>query len=658
MPPSIFSHLNRGRPLVHTLRNDYRPRQVQLRFMMAEAVSLEAASSEYMNQSNASIHLYSSSAIDEHLAILKCIQKGDFENEQGIEDLPRRRNKSQRPLATQLARALYPSLPEVPALIRYESLVTPAKAIIRQERKHRVAAESRPKNNVGGKMLMVQGPWLGQEVDPVDLKGPAAIPMPVEIGSTENFEPIFSFLAEDIPFSETTTHPSFEPNLDHQNPQKPFQGKRGFELTWGNPLVEFDRGVVYEDGRLDLCKKVVGPIHIGKLMQSLEPNHHVRHFLLGNNAISTTGAKEIADFIRKYPNRMETWYIAGCHITQHGLSLLVPEMINSNAITNLWFKRNPFGPNSASLLAELVLKTRNLRTLDLETTELGDEGTERFINSITGQPSGLRHLYLNANGIGQNACASLSRYLADPSCALISLFLSTNPIGDAGMLLLAPGLAKNKTLKRLTCASTGLTSKGVSYLAAAISDEEHPLQTLDLSASQTTKAHSQNFNYIDDTCIEDLKPLILSPALRWLNLGRTAVTAAGMQEIRSAVARSELVLFGLSRVEKTDVKISTNGKTEVYDGIAAPKSCSLAVRNQLVKNQAKYYPHIEKYDDFLNSEDLRFLRNTSDVRKIDSMYRTRDKRLGLPMDEVWEEGDPTWKLIIEDAEKWKKELEI
>jgi len=68
---------------------------------------------------------------------------------------------------------------------------------------------------------------------------------------------------------------------------------------------------------------------------------------------------------------METWYLAGCHITQHGLSILVPQMIISSAITNLWFKRNPFGPNSSTLLADLVLKTPKLRTLDLETTSIG-----------------------------------------------------------------------------------------------------------------------------------------------------------------------------------------------------------------------------------------------------------------------------------------------
>ena len=219
--------------------------------------------------------------------------------------------------------------------------------------------------------------------------------------------------------------------------------------------------------------------------------------------------------------------------------------------------------------------------------------------------------------------------------------------------LLASGLAKNKTVKRLTIASAGLTSTGVSLLAKALTTEAHPLHTLDLGASQTTKAHSQKFNYLDDNCIEALKPLILSPALRSLNLGRTVFTVAGIQEIRSTAAKSELVQFVVNHVQVTNTERASNG---IFEGTQAPKSCSLEVRQQLVKNQAKYYPHIKSYDEFLNSEELRFLRNTPDVRKIDSMYRTQDKRLGLPMDEPWKEDDPVWKLINEDAAKWEKSV--
>ena len=383
-------------------------------------------------------------------------------------------------------------------------------------------------------------------------------------------------------------------------------------------------------------------------MESLENNHQIRHFLLGNNAISTTGAKHIAEFLAKHPDRMETWYIAGCHVTRHGLSILVPQMIKSTTITNLWFKRNPFGPTASTLLAELVLRTKKLRTLDLETTELGDEGTRQFIDDITGTPSSLRHLYLNANGIGEKACASLGRYLADPNCALESLFISTNPIGDAGMRHLAPGIVQNKTLKRLCFASTGLTSNGVSLLAKALAESSCTLLSLDLGASQTTMVHSQKFNYLDDSCIDDLRSLIMKVSLRLLYLGRTVFSVTGLQDVRDAACKSELVHLEVHRVEVGEVKANF-GMTEVYEGTTLVKSCSLELRNRIVKNQAKFFPHIKNYNDFLNSEDIRYLFNTSDVRKIDSMYRTMDKRLGLPMDEPWEENDPVWKLITDDA---------
>ena len=557
--------------------------------------------------------------MNEYISTLKAIEKGDFSDEAGIQVLPRRRNKSQRPLAIQLARILWPELTDTVAIIRYESLTSVAKTVVRNKQKARLAPKSQ------GLLLNIQGPWAGQTLDPVDLKGPTAIPMPVEIGKAEDFAPIFGFLAHES--FEDGKHSGFKPNFDLL--------RKNEQYTGDVPLLEFPRGIIYEDGRLDLCKKVVGPTHIGKLMESLEANNEIRHFLLGNNAISTTGAKRIAEFIQKYPDRMETWYLAGCHITDHGLSLLVPQMITSSTITNLWFKRNPFGPKSGALLATLVLQTPNLRTLDLETTELGDEGVRQFIESITGHASALRNLYLNANGIGERACASLGRYLADPNCALESLFLSTNPIGDAGMLLLAPGLAKNKTLKRFMCASSGITSKGLSYLASAIT-ADHQLQTLDIGASQTTKAHAQKFNYFDDSSVDALKSLIMTPSLRWLTVGGTIMSVRGVEEIRAAVGRSELVFFHM-HAHRT------------HSGVPAPKSCSLEIRQQLAKNQAKYFPQYKSYNEFLDSDDCRFLRNTSDVRKIDSMYRTQDKRLGLPMDAAWEKGDPTWKLIVEDA---------
>jgi len=133
-----------------------------------------------------------------------------------------------------------------------------------------------------------------------------------------------------------------------------------------------------------------------------------------------------------------------------------------------------------------------------------------------------------------------------------------------------------------------------------------------------------------------------------LNLGRTCLSEEGIQAIKAAAASSELVYLEVYRVELSTERTNEDATAE-YVGTRAVKSCSLDLRRAMERNQAKYYPHVGSYDEFLRSEEIRFLRNTEDVRKIDSHYRTLDKRLGLPMDTPWAEGDPTWKLITDDA---------
>ncbi|KAG9246809.1 hypothetical protein BJ878DRAFT_255959 [Calycina marina] len=103
------------------------------------------------------------------------------------------------------------------------------------------------------------------------------------------------------------------------------------------------------------------------------------------------------------------------------------------------------------MMAEPALQTRELRTLDHETTELGDKGTSNFINAITGKPAALRHLYLNPNSVSEKACANIGKYPAVPNCALESLFLSTIQIGDAGIADLDPSLNLGRTVFSATC---------------------------------------------------------------------------------------------------------------------------------------------------------------------------------------------------------------
>lgn len=74
---------------------------------------------------------------------------------------------------------------------------------------------------------------------------------------------------------------------------------------------------------------------------------------------------------------------------------------------NLWLKRNPLTPSSVTSLARLIESHPNLRTLDLENTELGDVGLTQFFGLLEGKTIALRNLYVNANGMGIEACKAL-----------------------------------------------------------------------------------------------------------------------------------------------------------------------------------------------------------------------------------------------------------
>ena len=150
------------------------------------------------------------------------------------------------------------------------------------------AAESNEKHNWIKRILKQNGPWNPAE-DPLSYKGAPSIPMPVEVSDPESLAPFFAHLRNN------GTHQVLDPAAAD------LQGDSGFEPYYNVSYIEFEKGVLYSDGRLDLCKMVTGPRNIGDLMDSLKTNSHSKHFLLGNNIIGPTGVEAIASFIEQHP---------------------------------------------------------------------------------------------------------------------------------------------------------------------------------------------------------------------------------------------------------------------------------------------------------------------------------------------------------------------
>ncbi|PSN61756.1 RNI-like protein [Corynespora cassiicola Philippines] len=219
------------------------------------------------------------------------------------------------------------------------------------------------------------------------------------------------------------------------------------------------------------------------------------------------------------------------------------ELVESNKVTSIWLKKNPLGPDAAKDLFRLITETPNLRTLDMDQSELGDVGVARLFSELAayaGRRILLKHVYLNATGVSPLCAEAIGSFLTSPHCNLDLLCLSNNPMGDDGIRKFALGIRKNKVLSRLILSSVGMTSIGATALCEAL--QNHPtLYTLDVGQSYATPDLGIRFNWITDEAAYAISKLALK--LLYLNLGYSALTHNGMNQVLQAVTTSDRILY-------------------------------------------------------------------------------------------------------------------
>lgn len=574
-------------------------------------------------------------------------------------NLPRRRS-ARHELAERVSYLMYPvHSGSLTSLIRYEEDRVRLRAWAALQRKYDVLQASKrhgytvlsngeigPRAPAWASRITRQGLWNPLKTK-VSLDGVPGIPMPVKVSQGSQLEPFFEHLRNSGTHELMGSVDGKE--LDDGNGEPHYKVKG----------AEFRRGVVYEDRRMDLCKMVVGPDHIWNLMGSLKKNLFVRHFLLGNNIIGPCGARAIATFIKEFPDRMDTWYLAGNCIDGAGFKEIVDSMVLSPAVTNFWMKRNPLGPGAAADVYRLITMTPNLRTLDLDQTELGNKGVTDLFNLLAGYsgPKGsvlpLRNIYLNGCGVSIEAAEALGSFLANPHCGLTSLYLSCNPLGDKGVEALAKSVQYAPNLARLSLQSVGVSTQGAVALCEALA--KHPgIGCLDLGQAYATEDLQQAYNYIEDGAVPAICEMLkASTQLEFLNLAHCPITTPGLLEISSAILQSPSLLYYFAtsivpdptRKDKTFVPSRDLHWPDPLSPERSEIDANKAVQEHLETNvKAKYGPDMS-YAEF-RADEKRWLNNDKeDVRKIDSVYRNRDAgkaRRGLmTLVKDWDEGDDT-----------------
>ena len=341
-------------------------------------------------------------------------------------------------------------------------------------------------------------------LDPIETPLAAAIlypePEPVLPSTAEALEPLFAWLATNQHVHEPTA---------------------------------FSRGTLLPDGRLDLCKQVVGPDGIQPLLQSMKVNTQVKRLLLGNNIVGDEGAKAISAYIKSGDSILDIWYIAGNDFSHRGIQYVADALAEDKQVRHLWLKRNPIGVEGAKHIGELLAKNDTLEVLDLVNCGILDDGLKYIVDGLM-QNQRLEHLYLCANGLGMESVGPLVEYLKHGS-GLKTLFLSCNRLGPEGAKRLSEGLLQDRSLERLSLSSNRLGPEGTRYICEAL--KEHPtLLHLDLGYMRGTDVLGERGNFIGDEGAFHVADLIAShPVLRSVDLLHNDISQTGFNALLSTL---------------------------------------------------------------------------------------------------------------------------
>jgi len=393
------------------------------------------------------------------------------------------------------------------------------------------------------------------------------------------------------------------------------------------PHTEFKRGAVYPDGRMDLCKQVVGPTWIGNLMESLKTNTHIEHFLLGNNITGEEGGSAIRDFLLDpHLCHIKTWYIAGSEFNSNAIGHIVDGLIEDSDTEALWLKRNPIYAEGMIHIRRLLENHTKIHILDLHNCAIGltekaysDESKyyEKYLTNDglfqlcegLKMNNSLRHLYLDCNALTTKSMNFLRDYfefkLINKSDGIHSLWLDMNKLGDDGLEILIPTF-KNYMIKRLNVGSTMMTEKGCKIICDTFMN--HPfIQVLDMSLYKSTADMGEIPNNMSDLAVSSLCELIeQNQSLLYLNVSMNNISEDGINKLADSLEKNNNILFFYYK----------------QYGININQQIIQKINFILNRNIQKYQ---QMHQVVVDTEFARTLKHSYRVKNIDSIYRNSMK---------------------------------
>lgn len=343
-----------------------------------------------------------------------------------------------------------------------------------------------------------------------------------------------------------------QPFFDHLSENKAIEFK------------QFQRGTVFSDGRMDLCKQVVGPTWIGHLMESLKTNDKIEHFLLGNNITGSQGGIHIKNFLlgeRKC--KIKTWYLAGSDFDTEACKNICEGLINDTDCEALWLKRNPIYADGMIFIKNLLKVNKTIQILDLHNCGVGfkkeayfakeseydlyktSDGIKELFEGLKDNTT-LKHLYLDANGLTADSCKYIAEYFdykkKTGQKGINSLWIDMNVLGDDGIRIIVESLNGYSYLKRLCIGAVYMSNVGMSYVSDNLKNSPS-LKILDLSLYKATADMGTLPNNISNDGVLKVCEFIESTNVEYLNISMNNIDSEHMELIAHSLEKNNSIKY-------------------------------------------------------------------------------------------------------------------
>lgn len=342
---------------------------------------------------------------------------------------------------------------------------------------------------------------------------------PVDISARELLEPLHTFLR----------------NEDDENIKE--------ELV-------FTRGTICIDGRLDLCKQVIGPSGIKDLLKSLEIDSckskpKVKHLLLGNNLCGNELGNAVGKFIASGKSSLTSWYIAGNNLDDNGIKPVCEALCKDTTVKQLWLKRNPIRFEGIKHIINMFKYNSYLQVLDLTNTGIMDEGAILLLNNLS---KSLKYLYLSSNGLTDKTCKFIAENIQN--IKLSELSLGCNRLTDLGAKYLGQALAHPEcNIAYLEIASCAIGTDGVKYISDALKINKSLLK-LNLGFLKSTNDIDEIPNIIGSHgAIHIANMLSVNTTIRSMDLSHTGILKAGLIAISDVIANKNNTIISLNIIQ-------------------------------------------------------------------------------------------------------------